>query len=46
MRGWRVAVMTALGCLLAGSSVAVASDDVDPTDPNVRRDEVVALVLA
>ena len=46
MQGWRVAVMTALGCLLVAGTAATASDDVDPTDPNVRRDEVVALVLA
>lgn len=46
MRCWREAVMTALGCLLIGGAMTVASDDIDPADPNARRDEVVALVLA
>jgi len=40
------AVTVTLGCLLIVGSMAVASDDADPTDPDARRDEVVALVLA
>lgn len=43
MRRWRVA-MTVLGCLLITGTAATASDQA--TDPNARRDEVVALVLA
>ena len=45
MRRWREAVVTVLGCLLITGTAATASDDGDPTDPNARRDEVVALVL-
>ena len=45
MRRWRVGVVTVLGCLLITGTAATASDD-EATDPNARRDEVVALVLA
>jgi hypothetical protein len=45
MRGWRVAVATVLGCLLLAGTVAGASDG-DPTDPDARHEEAVALVLA
>lgn len=45
MRCLRVALMTALGCLVVLGTVAAASA-ADPTDPDARRDEVVALVLA
>ena len=45
MRCWRVAVVTVLGCLLITGAAATALDD-EATDPNARREEVVALVLA
>ena len=45
MRCWPVTVLTVACCLLIASTVA-GTDDVGPTDPNARRDEVVALVLA
>jgi hypothetical protein len=45
MRYRRWAVMTVFGSLLLAGMAAVASDD-GPTDPNTRRDQVVALVLA
>ncbi|MFO7531863.1 MAG: hypothetical protein R6W93_05340 [Candidatus Limnocylindrales bacterium] len=40
------AVAVTLGCVLLTGTAAAASDDASPTDPNARRDEVVALVLA
>jgi len=46
MRCLHVVAMTALGYLLVAGTAAGASDDIDPTGPTVRRDEVVALVLA
>jgi hypothetical protein len=45
MRHWRVAVVTVLGCLLFTGTV-VGTSAPDPSDPDARREEVVALVLA
>lgn len=47
MRHWRAGVVAVLGGLLiaAAGTAAAASDD-EGNDPNARRDEVVALVLA
>ena len=45
MRQWRVVIVTVLGCVLAAGTVAVASDEVEASDPPDRREEVVALVL-
>ena len=45
MRRWRAVLVTVLGCLLITGAATTATGEA-ASDPNARRDDVVALVLA